>query len=72
MDKAKLDAQEKSQGYNSVIDLHKHEANLKQQQNVSRSQYDQNVQNHELKLEELRQKTQQRLAEQRKTQKPKE
>jgi hypothetical protein len=71
-DKIKMDNDEKKQGFNAVMDLHKHEANLKQQQNVSRSQYDQNVQNHELKLEELRQKTQQRLAEQRKTQKPKE
>ena len=87
-DKLKMDNEEKKQGFNSVMELHKHESNLKHQQSVSSSQHDQSLQHklvdhisglhntyndqeHELKLEELRQRTQQRLAEQRKTQKPK-
>jgi len=78
LDKAKMDAQEKSQGFNSVMDLHKNQA--QHNQNVQHKVLDHlgglhntyNDQEHELKLEEMRQRTQQRLAEQRKTQKPKE
>jgi hypothetical protein len=78
VDKAKMDAQEKAQGFNSVMDLHKHQSG--HDQNLQHKLVDHlsgmsntyNDQEHELKLEELRQRTQQRLAEQRKTQKPKE
>ena len=78
MDKAKMDAQEKSQGFNSMIDLHKHQSGHDQSlqhklaDHLSGMHNTYNDQEHELKLEELRQRTQQRLAEERKTQKPKE
>jgi len=78
IDKAKMDAQEKSQGFNSVMDLHKHQSGHDQSlqhklvDHLGGMSNNYNDQEHELKLEELRQRTQQRLAEQSKTQKPRE
>ena len=70
--------QQKTQGFNAAIDAHKyhmdkqHAAQSTQQQHMNNLHSTFNDQEHEKALEALRQRTQERLAQERQTTKPKE
>ena len=77
-DKAQMAHQQKTQGFNAAIDAHKyhldkkHAAQTTQQEHMNNLHNTFNDQEHEKALEALRQRTQERLAQERQTTKPKE
>ena len=77
-DKAQMAHQQKTQGFNAALDAHKyhldkkHAAQTTQQEHMNNLHNTFNDQEHEKALEALRQRTQERLAQERQTTKPKE
>jgi hypothetical protein len=77
-DKAQMAHQQKTQGFNAAIDAHKFHADKQHASQSSKQEHMNNLHNtfndqeHEKALEALRQRTQDRLAQERQTTKPKE
>jgi hypothetical protein len=77
-DKAQMAHQQKTQGFNAAIDAHKFHADKQHASQSSKQEHMNNLHNtfndqeHEKALEELRQRSQDRLAQERQTTKPKE
>ena len=77
-DKAQMAHQQKTQGFNAALDAHKYHLDKKHASESSKQEHMNNLHNtfndqeHEKALEELRQRSQDRLAQERQTTKPKE